>query len=743
METTAAQKRVNITTTQEDTEYLRRLAKDTWRCMDQFVSARTGFPFDTDQKPDGTNTTNIGLYLASLSVASEMGLIGKEDARKKAELAVDSLLKLQHWKGFFVNTVNVFGDVRASAGGNAISDFNKLPAGLIMVRQVFPELGPKCSKLLDRMDWSAFYDSSAKAFYGGFDVVEGEALKWPIDLLATDTRLAVFFAVATGAAPAELWYKLKRDHETHYGMQVMKPSWYGGGIFMQGICGLFLDERETELGRSMADFAYAQMLFARDAGSPVWGWSSSYSPWGDYLGWGGLRGNVITPHASALAVIYYPKKVSRNLRALEEYGLRKGFMISDRELDLGFRDAVDIDTGNLYEGYVCALDQGMLFLSLANYLDDGIVWRTFEKDPIVIKGRQLLSDYFSPRPEFSALYKKRDSDELPEAKIPRAPKKEYPEQIAIDYDLARAQQHVTSRDLGGLDMSAYNAVSFMVKGDKEARFTHSFRIELESANSGAAFKFKGVTDKWRKVTVPLREFGGKHTGWNGADSFWGGFITDRDKIKKINFVFDLADCTEGKGKVFLSDICFETAGAADIARFATSLNDFPDSPVWANGVIDDFGTAAGWSTNIARGASVSIKSVPKDNGNCLKLDYDLGGGKTGRWVVIEKERYLTLGPENYSFKFLIKVEGNENNLEFKLIDINNSTFGMKIALAPTAGEWKEISVKTAELAYWWGGDTKLDRIKKISFALSTKTGGKGTVFLDELRLIPTSRLVTK
>jgi hypothetical protein len=360
MDTIAGQKRVEITTAQEDTEYLLQLAKATWRCMDNFVSARTGFPFDTDQKPDGTNTTNIGLYLASLSVAAEMGFIGRDDARKKAELTVDSLLKLQHWKGFFVNTVNVFGDTRASAGGNAISDFNKLPAGLIMVRQVFPELGPKCSKLLDRMDWSAFYDSSSGSFYGGFDVAEGEVLKWPIDLLATDTRLAVFFAVATGAAPAESWNKLKREAEIHYGMNVMKPSWYGGGIFMHGICGLFLDERETELGRSMANFAYAQMLFARDADSPVWGWSSSYSPWGDYLGWGGLRGNVITPHASALAVVYYPKKVCGNLRALEKYGLRKNFKISDKEFDFGFRDAVDIDTGNLYEGYVCALEPGKL-----------------------------------------------------------------------------------------------------------------------------------------------------------------------------------------------------------------------------------------------------------------------------------------------------------------------------------------------------------------------------------------------
>ena len=200
MSSIAGQKRVEITTTAEDTEYLRQLAKDTWRCMEYFVSPRTGFPFDTDQKTDGTNTTNIGLYLASLSVAAEMGFIEREKAREKAEDAVDSLLKLQHWKGFFVNTVNVFGDIRASAGGNALSDFNKLPAGLIMVRQVFPELAPKCSTLLDRMDWSAFYDSPSKTLYGGFDVVKGE---------------------------------------------VLKPSWYGGGIFMHGICSLFLDEREA------------------------------------------------------------------------------------------------------------------------------------------------------------------------------------------------------------------------------------------------------------------------------------------------------------------------------------------------------------------------------------------------------------------------------------------------------------------------------------------------------------------
>ncbi|MDD4879361.1 MAG: CIA30 family protein, partial [Candidatus Omnitrophica bacterium] len=565
--------RIEITTSDEDTKYLYQLAKDTWECMDHYVSPATGFPFDTDQKPDGTNTTNIGLYLASLSVAAEMGLIPKDKALKKAEAAVDSLSKLQHWKGFFINTVNVFGDVRASEGGNAISDFNKLPAGLILVKQEFPELSQKCAMLLGRMDWSQFYDPGSKTVYGGFDVVKGEVLKWPLDLLATDSRLGVFFMVASGGAPPEVWDRLSRATEEHYGLNILKPSWYGGGIFMQGICGLFLDERQAEAGRSMADFAYAQMLFARDIDSPVWGWSSCYSPWNMYLGWGGLRGNVITPHASALAAIYYPNKVAKNLRALEKYGLRQEFDLLNAKYPFGFRDSVDIDTGQTYKGYVTALDQGMLFLSLANYLEDGIAWRLFEQDTTVKKGKRLLARYFSPNPAYINLYKKRDVEPLPERKyagtknpeaviIPVKPqgRASEAEPGQIDYDITKSSRYVFSRALKSPDISPYDSLSFSIKGDKQQRFTYSLRIELEGGKNGAVYKLKGISDEWRKVTIPLREFGAKHMGWEGSNSYWGGFITDRSNIKKIDFVFDLADTSQGKGRVYLTDLSFNAIG---------------------------------------------------------------------------------------------------------------------------------------------------------------------------------------
>lgn len=732
-----AQPRVDITTTEEDTKYLLALAKDTWNNIDFYVALETGFPYDTDQKADFTNTTNIGLYLTSLAAATEMGFIPREEAIKKAGKILDSLARLEHWNGFLPNWVNVKGITKAAGGTNAVSDFNKLPAGLIITRQEFPELRDKCTALLDRMNWSIFYNPNTKRFYGGYDVVKKEMAGWNMDLLAGDTRLASFFVIATGAASAEAWNTLRRETEEHYGLKVIIPSWYGGGIFMHGICGLFLDERETVVGKSMSDFVYAQMLYARDVESPVWGWSSSTSPWGEYLGWGGLRGNVVTPHASALAVIYYPNKVVKNLRALANYGLRSDFDVDGKKYAFGLRDAVDIDSKEISSGYITALDQGMLFLSLANYLKDGLVWKTFEKDPIVQRGKELLKDYFSPHPEYREIYRNRDAtpfEPLRRGESVNLAPLIVKDSLVIDYDLTSAKPVSFSEDLNSIDISRYNALSFNIRGDKDSRYTHSFRIELEGKNNGAVYKLRGVTDKWQKIVVPLREFGGANMSYNPTYSYWGGFITDRTKMKKISLDFELLQVSEGKGKIYISNLGFEHFDNAAFQQIALSLNNFADSPVWNGDVLDDFATKAGWSQGQSQGASLNLNLVPGKEGNAFELNYNLGNDGQIRWIVIEKDMYLTL-PAKYTFEFFVKAEGDTNILEFKLIDMNASTFGKKLDISSTNGEWREIVIDSADISYWWNGDKKLDRIRKISFAISTKSGGKGKISIDKLRLL--------
>jgi len=223
---------------------------------------------------------------------------------------------------------------------------------------------------------------------GGYDVAnKRDNPGWTLPFLGTDSRLACFFAVASGGAPVSMWEKQDRGMESRCHTQYLKPGWQGGGLFMQFINGLWLDERATLMGRSAQNFAYAQIQHARQKGYPAWGWSASDSPAGGYLGWGKIQDDVVTPHACVLALEHFPQAVLANLRVLESLGVR-----SEHE---GFFDAVDIKTGRRSETYLL-LDQSMLFLSLVNFLCDDAIRARFQRDPLVRRGRELLADFRSP-----------------------------------------------------------------------------------------------------------------------------------------------------------------------------------------------------------------------------------------------------------------------------------------------------------------------------------------------------------
>jgi len=342
--------------------YFYDLARDTWRCIDYYVAPETGFPYDSDTKSDYTNTTNIGLYLTSIAAAYELGFIERPQALEKIEKILSSLEKLENWNGFLNNWINVKGKTKASPGENYISDFNKLPASLIVVRQEFPEVYEKCSRIFDGINWSIFYDPVSGNCYGGHNIVNKKAFGC-LGSLAADTRMASFFMIVAGGAPPKVWKKLNRQEIEQYGMNFYKPGWNWGGLFMQAMGGIFLDERKTEMGKSTADFAYVQMLYAREKNLPVWGWSSCYIPGSGYTEGGFLPTNVITPHASALAIIYYPHKVAENLKKLEALGARKDFKINNESYSFGFCDAINVKTGETTSKptYLTSLDQTMLF----------------------------------------------------------------------------------------------------------------------------------------------------------------------------------------------------------------------------------------------------------------------------------------------------------------------------------------------------------------------------------------------
>jgi hypothetical protein len=245
------------------------------------------------------------------------------------------------------------------------------------------------------MDWGMFFDADKNVLYGGYNTGTARLnLEWHLPFLGADSRLASFLAIASGKVPVSSWAALDRFTEERYHIRYLDPGWQGGGLFMQYLSGLWLDERGTVMGQSAQNFAYAQIMhkgrfpyITRRPHEGPWGWSASDSPAGEYLGWGRLRDEIVTPHACVLAIADFPGEVVENLRTLERLGARNK--------RLGFYDAIDVKTGKVAENFLL-LDQSMLFLSLANYLRNDCVRKYFQADPLVQQGRQQVADYYQP-----------------------------------------------------------------------------------------------------------------------------------------------------------------------------------------------------------------------------------------------------------------------------------------------------------------------------------------------------------
>ncbi|OGR56580.1 MAG: hypothetical protein A3I11_04860 [Elusimicrobia bacterium RIFCSPLOWO2_02_FULL_39_32] len=405
-----------------DQMILQILYKNTWSYIDYFVNDLTGFPYDSHEKKPSTSLTNIGFYMASCAIASQTGLIPKEDANLKLKKCLHSLKLMEKWRNFPVTWVNAYNLKTTEQQFSTIDHLGNLSASLILVKNIYPELAPAVDEILSPMNWSILYEEKNHFYRGGYrlDKMDFDIKQpwgdWYYSFLGADTRLGSFIGIAKGEIPYIQWQSLNRNIETKYGQNYFVPGWQGGGLFMQFVSGLFLDERTTVLGKSAANFAYAQILHARKIQAKVWGWSASQAPTGEYLGWGAIKDEIVTPHASLLAINYYPNKVMGNVKELDKLGASSPYMEMGKKLNFGFRDSLNWKIGFVSSGYL-ALDQTMIFLSLANYLYDGMVWKNFKKDPMVQKGLESIEDYSRIDSQVLQVYQKRDQEEPNEHSI--------------------------------------------------------------------------------------------------------------------------------------------------------------------------------------------------------------------------------------------------------------------------------------------------------------------------------------
>jgi hypothetical protein len=211
-------------------------------------------------------------------------------------------------------------------------------------------------------------------------------------------------------------FSVWEGHYTYPGTSLRFIPTYAGGMFE----GLMPNEVVPETSWGTASFGLAdvrtaqvQMKYAtQQLHYPVWGMSPSSTPddTGNYGGYGveglafpyygtgatadhpneGLSQchgcateDVVTPHASFLALDVAPQQAFANIAALRS--LYPGLYGAD-----GFFDSVDPVTGAVGHRYL-VLDQSMIMAALDNALNNRALQRDFASDPVSWAARSYLS----------------------------------------------------------------------------------------------------------------------------------------------------------------------------------------------------------------------------------------------------------------------------------------------------------------------------------------------------------------
>ncbi|MBE0639023.1 MAG: discoidin domain-containing protein [Bacteroidales bacterium] len=153
-------------------------------------------------------------------------------------------------------------------------------------------------------------------------------------------------------------------------------------------------------------------------------------------------------------------------------------------------------------------------------------------------------------------------------------------------------------------------------------------------------------------------------------------------------------------------------------------------------MLDEFESKAGWDYIKSDGVNLNLSNEKGLTGNAVRFDYDFTKG-TG-YGGIQKLFPIDL-PENYEFTFFIRAESPANNFEIKFIDsTGENVWWVSNRNYDFPGEWKKIRIKKRHISFAWGPteDQHLKRIDRIEFTIASFVGGKGTLWIDNLKFEP-------
>ena len=252
------------------------------------------------------------------------------------------------------------------------------------------------------MEFRLLYDDERRLFRIGNNLSSGRADDHYYDLLASEARMASFFAIAKGDVPLEHWFHLGRPLISE-GRRLSLMSW-NGSMFEYLMPRLLLNtEPDTLLGETERAAVEIQRSYG-EANRIPWGISESAFGARDpehryrYQSFGvpalglkrGLAADmVVAPYASALALALQPAWAVANLRELAKLGAYGRY---------GLFEAIDFTAERVADGKFVTVHaymahhQGMILSAIGNALLGDILVRRFAAEPRMRPISLLLSE---------------------------------------------------------------------------------------------------------------------------------------------------------------------------------------------------------------------------------------------------------------------------------------------------------------------------------------------------------------
>jgi len=257
--------------------------------------------------------------------------------------------------------------------------------------------------MLECADFRALYAKKRMLFHIGYHVSSQMPDAGCYDLIASESLLTSFLAIARGEIPVKHWYKLARPLTMVNGIPSF-VSW-SGTMFEYLMPNLIMREYEGSVFSETIKAAVLQHIRYGSNMHLPWGVSESQYYRFDldsnyqYKAFGvpELRLQpsvsntmVVAPYATMLALEFAGAEAQANLKRLKELGAFGvyGFYES---IDFSGPDAVTLKPYCIVKSFM-AHHQGMNMVAINNFLNHGIMRRRFHSEPIVRATEVLLEE---------------------------------------------------------------------------------------------------------------------------------------------------------------------------------------------------------------------------------------------------------------------------------------------------------------------------------------------------------------